>query len=495
MGLEIARAEFDEAAMLAFRRRLSENLEALRGVMARPGFGAGDASLGAELELYLVDGDGRPLARNVELQRAVDDPRLTLELNRFNVEFNLSPVPAAGRPFGTIEAEMRETLALANRHASPLGGRAVAIGILPTLRRSELGPDAMTDQNRYHALSDALKRMRGERFAITIDGPDPLSLLAHEVTLEGANTSMQLHLKVAPDAFARTFNALQFVTPAVLAIAGNSPWLLGHRLWHETRVPLFKQSIDGRDAESRATHLPARVDFGHGWVREGAFELFAQTVYVHEPILPICGDEAPLEVLDAGGTPALLELRLHQGTCWPWNRPVYDPAGGGHLRIELRALPAGPSPIDMMANAAFAIGTAVGFAQNVEAFLPAMPFSIASQNFYRAAQFGIEAELMWPHPNDRRLERTAAVTVARSLLPVAEAGLAELGVDDAEIRHYLGVVEARLDVRRTGAVWQRQEAERIAPALGKDGALARMLEAYIEHADANLPVAEWPPIT
>jgi hypothetical protein len=51
--------------------------------------------------------------------------------------------------------------------------------------------------------------------------------------------------------------------------------------------------------------------------------------------------------------PALEELRLHQGTVWRWNRAIYDPAEGGHLRIEMRALPAGPTVIDMLANAAF----------------------------------------------------------------------------------------------------------------------------------------------
>lgn len=491
MGLEIERAEFDDTSIRTFRRRLSDNLAALAEVMSRPTFGTGPASLGAELELYLVDGDGRPLPRNAELLEACADPRLTLELNRFNIEFNLSPVSAAGRPFSAIETEMHEALGLANRHAAELGGRAAAIGILPTLKRPDLGPQAMTDQNRYRALSEALKRMRGDRFAIAINGPDPLSLLAHEVTLEGANTSMQLHLKVAPKAFARLFNALQFLTPPVLAVSSNSPFLLGHRLWHETRVPLFKQSIDGRDAESRATHLPARVDFGHGWVRRDAYELFAHTVYVHEPILPICAEEDPLEVCAAGGTPGLYELRLHQGTCWPWNRPVFDPNGDGHLRIELRSLPAGPSPADMIANAAFAVGSAVGFAAQVEDMLPAMPFPIASQNFYRAAQFGIDAELMWPHRDDRRLERTPAVDIARALLPTAAAGLAELGVEEAESQHYLGIIEARLDARRTGALWQLAEVARHEPDLGRDRALARMLQRYLEYADANLPVAHW----
>ena len=49
-------------------------------------------------------------------------------------------------------------------------------------------------------------------------------------------------------------------------------------------------------------------------------------------------------VFAAGGTPELAELKLHNGTIYRWNRPVYDIAGGvAHLRVENRVLPAGPT--------------------------------------------------------------------------------------------------------------------------------------------------------
>ena len=95
--------------------------------------------------------------------------------------------------------------------------------------------------------------------------------------------------------------------------------------------------------------------------------------------------------------PALAELRLHQGTVWRWNRAVYDPAGGGHLRIELRALPAGPTVTDMLANAAFLLGLTLALAPEVRAALARrFAFQQAERNFYRAAQYGLAAELAWP---------------------------------------------------------------------------------------------------
>lgn len=47
----------------------------------------------------------------------------------------------------------------------------VAIGILPTLRPSDLTPAALTQSVRYRALSHGLRRVRQEPFAIAIDGP------------------------------------------------------------------------------------------------------------------------------------------------------------------------------------------------------------------------------------------------------------------------------------------------------------------------------------
>ena len=121
-------------------------------------------------------------------------------------------------------------------------------------------------------------------------------------------------------------------------------------------------------------HQTARVSFGYEWVREGAFELFAEAVKNHPPLLPIIGKESPLECLCQGTLPRLDELRLHQGTVWRWNRAIYDPEVGGHLRIELRALPAGPTPLDMVANAAFLVGMALGLQSEVDGLLPLLPF-------------------------------------------------------------------------------------------------------------------------
>ena len=93
------------------------------------------------------------------------------------------------------------------------------------------------------------------------------------------------------------------------------------------------------------------------------------------------GDTQPSATAEPGQAPALEELRLHQGTVWRWNRAVYDPASGGHLRIEMRALPAGPTVIDMLANAAFLIGLSLWLARQDERWTYVLSFERAEHNF------------------------------------------------------------------------------------------------------------------
>jgi gamma-glutamyl:cysteine ligase YbdK (ATP-grasp superfamily) len=494
MGIEIDRTEFSAKDFARFERRLHENLAALKILLDRPGFGEGPGSVGAELELYVIDRDGRPLHRNTEIYARAGDARLSLELNRFNLECNLSPVPAAGRPFSRIESEMSTELRRLNALAASYDGQVVPIGILPTLRRSDFGPHAMTPRLRYEALCKGLQRIRGDRFTIRISGPDPLRLTATDVTLEGANTSLQIHYRVPSREFARLFNAVQLLTPVVLAISCNSPLLMGHRLWHETRIPLFKLSVDGRNRDSRALHLPARVDFGSGWVREGIYELFSAAVHLHRPLLPLISRENALRQVHRGVVPSLWELRLHQGTLWPWNRPIYDHLDGGHLRIEMRALPAGPSATDMMANAAFALGIAEGLKADIDELLPAIPFATALHNFYRAAEHGIETDLFWPADTTGELKYRPAVEIAASLLPVARRGLRAMGVDAAEARHYLAVIERRLERRANGATWQLRQLTRLLKRGSRRQALRLLVQHYAKLSLDNLAVADWPDI-
>ena len=492
MGIEINQTEFEQQDYLAFRSRLEENLGALRQLMAQPGFGEGQGSLGAELEMYIVDHQGNPLHANQEILADAADPGLTPELNRYNLEYNLPPFALDDSPFRQTEQAILDKLAFLRGVAARRGGRIVPIGILPTLQQSDFGAHCITDRRRYYALVQQLIERRGDRFQIEISGDEPLELEMEDITLEGANTSFQVHYRVAPDAYADTFNAIQMMTPLALAIGANSPTLFGHSLWDETRIPLFKQSIDTRHVDPYNWNEPARVSFGQGWVRQGAEELFRELVDIYPPILPICSGLSPADEIAAGDAPSLAELRLHQSTVWMWNRPIFDDVNGGHLRIEMRALPAGPTAVDMVANAAFLIGLAEGMRPRLPDVLPAIPFRMAEYNFYRAARHGLEAKLVWPMPEQSGYREQSVRDIISASLPMAQRGLESIGIETAEADRYISIIRERLATGQSGAVWQRRKLAQLKQQMPLPEALHQLLESFMGHSEANRPVAQWP---
>jgi len=312
-----------------------------------------------------------------------------------------------------------------------------------------------------------------------------------DVTLEGANTSFQVHLRVDPADFARSFNAAQLAIAPVLAIAGNSPLFLGRRLWDETRVALFRQSVDDRMSAETDDWRPSRVSFGHGWCRQGAYEQLAESVALHAPLLPVLTDEDPVAVAAAGGTPALRELRLHHGTTWHWTRAVYDDASGGHLRIELRALPAGPTTADMVANAAFLVGLVCGLREQADDLVVGCTFGQARRNFYEAARFGPDAQLLWPDVAGGPVRPVPATELCARLLPVAEAGLARQGVASDEITRWLDIVAERAASGRTGARWQTRLYDRLRERSTLPEATRALLARYRPLSEQGTPVARW----
>ena len=176
MGTDIEKTQFAAQDFSDFRNRLADNLDALRSLLADPEFGRGGGSLGAELEMYLVDDRGRPVFLNQEILERSGDPQLTLELNRYNLEYNLSPYAINDTPFKRTEQEIHTKLAEVRAIAGDMGARVVPIGILPTLNQADFGGHCITDRKRYHALVAQLIERRGSAFRIDINGENPLQL-------------------------------------------------------------------------------------------------------------------------------------------------------------------------------------------------------------------------------------------------------------------------------------------------------------------------------
>lgn len=480
VGIEIPNCEFSEDDFRRFAARLQENLATLGGLLRDPDFGAGAVTIGAETELHLIDDEARPAGVNRAVLAGCSDPTVTLEVDSFNVEINARPHRIEGAPFSAMERELKAAVAEIERAAAPLGVRPAMIGILPTLQERDLQSTALTDNNRYRALSAGIRRVKQSDFTVRIDGRESLSVHCSDVTLEGANTSFQVHLRCRAGDFAASYNAAQLATAIALAVSGNSPFFLGRSLWEETRIALFRQAVDDRDHVADEDWRPSRVSFGHGWVRRGAYELFAEAVRLHEPLIPVLGDEQEI-----AGRPSLAELRLHQGTVWRWNRAIYDPADGGHLRIEFRALPSGPTVLDMIANAAFLIGLTLALREGIESKLEAISFGHARRNFYQAARYGLKAELLWPTEKGHSPVLWNAAELARLLLPEARRGLTEGGVEQNEIDRLMAIIGARIESGQTGAGWQQKALA------SDDDRFASMLNRYVAFSKGGAPVHSW----
>jgi hypothetical protein len=501
MGQRLAATLFTASDQARYRVRLGHCLAAFDRMVTEGRFASEEPRTGVEIELALVDEAMDPAMLNhAVLDRSASDV-LTSELGRWNLEINLPPRMLPGASAHTLERDVLDAVAHAGDCARTLGARAVTIGILPTLGTEHLDSDQLTEDPRYALLNRQMLTARGEPFRLDIaepvargtDGltpaPEHLVLDVDSIAPEAACTSLQLHLQLTPETFPAYWNAAQAVAGVQVALAANSPFLLGRRLWAETRVPLFTQAVDTRPVELRNQGVRPRVWFGDRWA-SSAYDLFEENVRYFGALLPLAEDEDPIAALDAGRAPSLQELRLHNGTVWRWNRPVYDIADGvAHLRLENRVLPAGPTAIDTVANAMFFYGLIRALAESERPPWQLMSFDAAEANFTAGARLGITAPLFWPGDGTVPADEL----VLRCMLPLAQEGLASWGVDGATADRYLSVIERRCLARCNGATWQvRTVADLQRRGDSRDVAIHRMMQRYIDGMEANVPVHEWP---
>ncbi|MDD7811506.1 glutamate--cysteine ligase [Mycobacterium sp. CSUR Q5927] len=489
MGDEVKRTDYSRTQRQLYRRKIQQCLDVFETMLAQSSFDCDDQPLtGMEIEANLVGGDYRPVMANSDVLAAIDDPAYQRELGAFNIEFNVPPRPLPGRLGLELEAEVRASLNAAEVKAHADGARIVMIGILPTLMPEHLTGDWMSESARYAALNDSIFAARGEDLAIDIDGPEPLSLQAATIAPESACTSMQLHLQVSPAQFADHWNAAQVLAGPQLALGANSPYFFGHRLWAETRVELFAQSTDTRPDELKNQGVRPRVWFGERWITS-IFDLFEENVRYFPSLLPEVSEEDPAAELAQGRTPQLAELRLHNGTVYRWNRPVYDVVDGRpHLRVENRVLPSGPTVADMLANAVFYYGLLRRMARDRRPLWTQMRFAVAHGNFRAAARHGLDARLYWPELG----EVSVPELTRRELLPMARQGLDEWGVAAEVSDRYLGIIESRVDSGRNGASWQVATVRALqSQGMSRPDALAEMLRRYCAHMHTNQPVHTW----
>ncbi len=472
-----------------FMKRLLNDVRALQKMIDEGMIEKGVRRIGAEQELFLVEPDGwgpAPIADRV--LESLDDTVFTPEVGRFNVEFNVEPIPYGGDCLSRLERVLNERLAAVRAAAQACGGDVVMTGILPTIRKSDLGIENMMPRPRYYALNAAITRLRGGEFDLRIAGTDELILRHESVMLESCNTSCQAHFQVGPEEFAELYNLAQVCTAPVLAAAVNSPLLFGRRLWKETRIALFQQAVDTRSPGMHLRERHSRVSFGNDWVRESVMEIYREDITRFRAMIGIDLDEDPFEVLEQGGIPKLKALSLHNGTIYRWNRACYGILEGKpNLRIEFRALPAGPTILDQVANAAFWFGLMSSLSRKHPDITKVMEFDTAKKNFIDAARNGLTAQLTWLDGKSV----PARELVLEELLPVAREGLAIAHIDAADIDRFLDVIEERVRTGRTGSQWLLDSLASMDGAAKVAEKMSALTGATLERQKDGRPVHTW----
>ncbi len=478
-----------QSELKKFTRNLLKDVQAFEYMLDNNWFETGVTRIGAEQEFCLTDKNSKPYSRNTDILEAANMDNLSPELARFNLETNATPRKFEKNALSLMEKEILSDLKKISEIAARFDAGIILTGILPTLRKFDVERENITPIDRYYALMDALREMRGEEFVINIHGIDELNIKLNSGLIEAANTGFQVHLQVDPGDFVKYYNIAQVIAGPVLASAVNAPMLFGKRLWKETRIALFQQAIDTRVSEEHIRDRHPRVTFGTDWVRDSVMDIFKEDILRYRVLLGADFEEDSLKVVKEGKTPVLKALTVHNSTIYRWNRPVYGISGNGkpHLRIEARMFPAGPSVIDEMANAALWLGLMIGYAAKYDDITRYIKFSQAKENFYSAARGGLSKQFTWFNGEKIYADKL----ILKELIPVAEEGLKQMNIDAEDIDRYMTVIRERVKKLTTGSDWMIQVFNKFEGKASKEEIMSLITCHSIKNQKKSLPVHKW----
>lgn len=489
MSAPIVRATATDQQLQVFEKHLLNDIYGLNKMLHDGMFEIDTIRIGAEQEFCLVDKHCKAAGKNIEMMEVLKaNPAFTTELARFNMEINAKPQIFTGTCLSDMENELLSHLEEAYKAAGDMGLQIVLTGILPTLRKFDFTNENLTPYERYYALCDSINQLRGKNYDLKISGIDELVSEHDSPLIEAANTGFQVHLQIKPDEFVDMYNISQAITAPVLSCATNSPLLFGKRLWKETRIALFAQSVDTRNHKQHAREMSPRVTFGDQWLQKSILEIYKEDIIKYRVLLNSEVNEDVFEKLKSGTAPDLMALKLHNSTVYRWNRACYGISENkAHLRIENRVLPAGPTVADEMANAALWLGLMVGMHKQYGDITKKMDFDDAKSNFIKASVHGLDTKFLWLDNKSY----AASDLLLNELLPIAREGLKNQNIKKEEIDHYLGIVEERVSKVRTGSFWLLKSFNKLKKTANKEEALAAITASTIKNQRHNMPVHNW----
>lgn len=486
MGVHNVRALESTKDRADYMHRLMQDVQALEYMLDEVMFETTPLRIGAEQEVFLIDGDFLPVPRAIELLSKVADDHFTTEIAKYNLEINLDPVELGKDCLSEVRRELDAHIRKAQHTAVEMGGRILLTGILPTLTQAHTRSEYLTPVERYGILNKAARNARGSDFQIHIQGLDEVTISHDSVLLEACNTSFQVHLQTTPTEFVSMMNWANAISAPVLAACVNSPLLFGKELWHETRLALFTQSVDVRASSNLLNDSQARVSFDNAWHTGSVSDIFKDQIARFKAILTADLGINSLDLLEDGQIPKLKAMCLHNGTVYRWNRPCFGVGGGKpHLRIECRYIPSGPTVADEVANLAFWVGVMKGRPARMERIHEQMDFQDVKTNFLAAARYGLAAPIFW----DGKVW-SARDLVVEVMLPMAKEGLARVGVDQQDADFYLEIIKKRI-ASHNGAEWMLKSYRNLLKTKTRHEATQLLTAQLFANQQQGLPVADW----
>lgn len=477
MGQEIAFSEFDHSDFDNYYQKLKQETELLKKIIEQKGCSTHSPVAGFEIEAWIVDQQMKPSPINDHFLATFKNPLIFEELAKFNIELNSTPISLTENVLSRMHDQLQTTWDNAYQHANSLQKHLIMIGTLPTLMPEDLNLANMSDLNRYRALNEQILQSRGKPINLDIIGKDHLKLDHYDVMLESATTSLQIHIQLPLDIAHHFYNASIIASAPMAALCANAPFIFGKNLWEESRIPLFEQAIETGGYNGAAQGPIKRVSFGTDYARESIFECFIENLEHFPVLLPV--DLGP-------ASEAFEHLKLHNGTIWRWNRPLvgFDDDGTPHIRVEHRVPSAGPTTVDSMANAAFFYGIEKSLCDEFIHKKITLPFSQAKDNFYQAARYGFDSQIIWLDGNKYRLHNL----LEKELIPRAILGLESLGVTSNDIDDFLTIISQRLNNGQNGSLWQQKYMQAQTQSHPDFTAMTKM---YLKNQQSGQPVSEW----
>ncbi len=493
MGTQTVSQLKDREQKHKFIRALLDDVRSFEYMLEHDWFEKGITRFGSELEMVLIDKSTlKPKNIAMEVIAKMKSPKwLETELAQFNLELNLTPREMTGNNFSLTEKEIQDRLLKVDKVLSGFDATYILTGILPTIQKFHLNKENITPRDRYYALLDAIKQLNlGKDFELKIFGTDELFVKHDSPLLEAANTSWQVHLQVEASDYVHMYNIAQALAAPVMSVAANSPIVFGKRLWHESRIAMFEQSLDTRHTHEHMREQATRVSFGNEWLNDSILDIYKDDISRFKVLLSNIAEENSWEKIIKSKVPELSSLLVHNSTVYRWNRPQYGISSNGkpHLRIENRVFAAGPTVPDQMANAVLWLGAMKGMAAQYQDIRKYIDFSALRDNFGRAARFGLEADFSWLRGKKIHVREL----LLKEIIPLAQEGLKSCKVSSKDANRYLGIIQERVKKKTNGAIWMLNSYENLLKNnVSKDETLSVLTKSIMINQKTNEPVHKW----